>query len=90
MRKEAALRARGAPCPVYRHLGLYGFRTETLRRFCALPPGIYEELEGLEQLRLLENGIDIHTVPVSMDKAVLHSGIDSPDDLARAEEALNA
>jgi 3-deoxy-manno-octulosonate cytidylyltransferase (CMP-KDO synthetase) len=69
--------------PVYQHLGLYGFRIDVLEKFCSLPQSFYEKLEGLEQLRLLENGIRIKTVPLL--KSIIHSGIDSPEDLQRAE-----
>lgn len=72
--------------PVYQHIGVYGFRTDVLEKFCALPQGRYEQLEGLEQLRLLENGISIQTVQVEGNH--LQSGIDTPEDLVRAEEML--
>jgi 3-deoxy-manno-octulosonate cytidylyltransferase (CMP-KDO synthetase) len=68
--------------PVFQHIGLYGFRVSALEKFCALPQSRYEQLEGLEQLRLLENNIAVYTVTV--DEPV-HSGIDSPEDLARAQ-----
>ncbi|NCC22935.1 MAG: 3-deoxy-manno-octulosonate cytidylyltransferase [Alphaproteobacteria bacterium] len=88
IRKEKSMRESGAPCPVWRHLGLYGFRIDVLERFCSLPPGVYEELEGLEQLRLIENDIRVQAVPVAIDGGIVHSGIDSPEDIARAENAL--
>lgn len=72
--------------PVFQHIGLYAYRYETLERFVALPPSPYEVMEGLEQLRLLENGMALHTVLVEGDH--LQSGIDTPDDLARAEAHL--
>lgn len=75
--------------PVYQHIGLYGFRIDALERFCALPASPYEELEGLEQLRLLENGIPVHTVCVKIEGG-LQSGIDSPEDLERAESFLKS
>ena len=68
--------------PVFQHIGLYGFRVSALEKFCALPQSRYEQLEGLEQLRLLENNIAVYTVTV--DESV-HSGIDSPEDLERAQ-----
>ena len=72
--------------PIHQHIGLYGFRTDVLETFCALPQGHYEQLEGLEQLRLLENGITIQTITVEGDH--LQSGIDTPEDLKRAEKFL--
>lgn len=74
--------------PVQQHIGLYGFRTDVLEQFVALPEGHYERLEGLEQLRLLENNIPVQTVTVAVDLGMAQSGIDSPEDLARAEILL--
>ncbi len=74
--------------PVYQHMGLYGFRVDVLKRFCALPQSKYERLEGLEQLRMLENGIEITAVEVEIESGVIQSGIDTPEDLARAEALL--
>ena len=74
--------------PVYQHMGVYGFRMDVLESFCALPQGYYEQLEGLEQLRMLENGIEISTVEVEIESGAIQSGIDSPEDLKRAEKLL--
>lgn len=74
--------------PVQQHIGLYGFRTEVLKRFVSLPEGRYEKLEGLEQLRLLENDIRVQTVLVDVDLGMAQAGIDSPEDVQRAEELL--
>lgn len=74
--------------PVQQHIGLYGFRADILERFVTLPEGRYEKLEGLEQLRLLENGIKIQTVTVDVDLGMAQAGIDSPEDVQRAEEML--
>lgn len=87
IRKEESLRAASDTSPVHQHIGLYGFRVDILERFCALPMGVYETLEGLEQLRLLENGISITAVPVDIDKGDIQSGVDTPEDLARANAA---
>lgn len=78
----------GKLSPVLQHIGLYGFKTSTLEAFCALPQGTYEKLEGLEQLRLLENGIPIQTVHVEIESGLIQTGIDSPEDVKRAEELL--
>lgn len=74
--------------PVYQHLGLYGFKMATLQQFVSLPQSPYEQLEGLEQLRLLENNIPVHTVVLDVDAGLAQAGIDSPEDLARAEKLL--
>lgn len=88
IRGEDKMRDEGARCPVLQHMGLYGFRPDVLRRFCALPPSHYETLEGLEQLRLLEAGIPIHTVTVPTGAQSLQGGIDTIEDLRRAENTI--
>lgn len=74
--------------PVHQHIGLYGYRVDVLRKFVALPQGHYEQLEGLEQLRLLENGISIQTVKLNVAAGLTQAGIDSPEDIDRAEKIL--
>jgi len=76
--------------PVYQHIGLYGYRFDVLKKFVTLPEGHYEKLEGLEQLRLLENGISIQTVTLEVDAGLAQAGIDSPEDVARAEKLLKS
>lgn len=85
MRKEDALRVELDVSPVHQHIGLYGYRSDVLERFCRLPEGTYEALEGLEQLRMLENGIHIQTVEIDIEQGAIQSGIDSPEDIERAE-----
>lgn len=69
----------------YKHIGIYGFRTEVLRAVTALPQSSLEVAESLEQLRWLENGYKIG-VGISEVETI---GIDTPEDLARAEEFLS-
>lgn len=88
IRKEEALRDENDLSPVHQHMGLYGFRTDVLEKFCALPQGAYEQLEGLEQLRMLENEISVQTVLIDIDQGRMQSGIDTPEDLARAEKKV--
>lgn len=76
--------------PVHQHLGLYAYRRDILEKFVTLPQGHYEQIEGLEQLRLLENGITIQTVTVSVDAGLAQAGIDSPEDVTRAEALLRS
>ena len=87
IRKEEALRAKDALSPVCRHIGLYAFRREALEQFVSWPESQFEKLEGLEQLRLLENGLSIECVRVEPPK-VATPGIDTPDDLALAERLI--
>ncbi|MCB1591193.1 MAG: 3-deoxy-manno-octulosonate cytidylyltransferase [Alphaproteobacteria bacterium] len=88
IRNEEALRKESTLSPVRQHLGLYGFRTDALEKFCALAQGVYEKLEGLEQLRMLENGMPVQVVEVSLPEGTLHAGIDTPEDLKRAEKFI--
>ena len=68
--------------PHYEHIGLYAYRREALERFVALPRGVLEERERLEQLRALENGM---TISVSLiAPARLGVQVDTPADLERA------
>ena len=89
IRKEPNMRDESEYSPVFQHMGLYGYRTDILEQFCALPQSHYEQLEGLEQLRLLENGITISCVKIDLEEGQMQSGIDTPEDLARAENLLN-
>ncbi len=68
----------------YKHIGMYAFRREALREVTSLPPSSLEKAESLEQLRWLENGYKIG-VGISDVETV---GIDTPEDLERAEEFL--
>ena len=70
-----------------RHVGLYGFKRAALERFTQLPQSPYEKLEGLEQLRALENGLHIAIVRVAAPQ-VSSPGIDTIEDLLRAETAI--
>lgn len=87
IRKEQDMRGEEFS-PVFQHIGLYGFRFDILKKFVALPEGRYEKLEGLEQLRLLENGIAVQTVTLKVDAGMAQAGIDSPEDVERAEKLL--
>jgi len=66
----------------YGHVGVYAFRKESLFKFIELPPAKLENIEKLEQLRLLENGIKIKMIETNYSGI----GIDTPEDLAQAEK----
>lgn len=70
--------------PYLKHLGIYAYRREVLREVTTLPQSPLEMAESLEQLRWLENGYRIR-VGLTDEETV---GIDTPDDLRRAEEFL--
>lgn len=73
--------------PFYRHIGLYAYRYRTLERYLALPPGELELLEGLEQLRALENGIPVKIVVVDY-RGRTHGSVDSPEDIELIESII--
>ena len=71
--------------PCYKHLGLYAYRADLLEKFPTLPPGRYEQIEKLEQLRVLENGYDI-MVGLTEDPSI---GVDTPEDAQRFAALLS-
>lgn len=75
-----------AAFPFLKHLGIYGYRRETLLRLVAFPQSPLEMAEKLEQLRALENGIQIAVVKVDYDSV----GVDVPEDVVRVEKILRA
>ena len=70
--------------PYYLHVGVYGFRKEMLLNFTKWPAANLEQVEKLEQLRYLENGIPIRMALVDFKSVA----IDTPEDLERAEGLL--
>jgi 3-deoxy-manno-octulosonate cytidylyltransferase (CMP-KDO synthetase) len=73
--------------PIYRHIGLYGYRYDALEKYVSLPPSPLELAEGLEQLRALENGMPIQVVPVDYNGRT-HWAVDSPEDAKMAEKLI--
>lgn len=73
-----------AAFPFLKHLGIYGYRRETLLRLVQCPVSPLEKAEQLEQLRALENGIDIAVVRVDYESV----GVDTPEDAARVATLL--
>jgi 3-deoxy-manno-octulosonate cytidylyltransferase (CMP-KDO synthetase) len=88
IRKEKHLRNKSDKSPVFRHIGLYGYSLKMLEKYVNLPESKFEKLEGLEQLRLLENGYTIRCVPVDFKGRANMSGVDSPEDIIRAEKLI--
>ena len=74
-----------AAFPFLKHLGIYGYRRETLLRLVKFPVSPLENAEKLEQLRALENGIPIAVVKVEYDSV----GVDTPEDVAKVESILS-
>jgi len=76
-----------AGTPTWQHIGLYGYRAETLRRLVALEPSPLEQAESLEQLRALENGIPIRIVEVDYRGRSAWS-VDAPSDVPEVEAII--
>lgn len=72
----------GAGAAYRKHLGFYAYRKRALETFATLAPSSLELAERLEQLRFLENGIDIHVATSPSDTW----SVDTAEDLARVEE----
>ncbi|HTR43464.1 MAG TPA: 3-deoxy-manno-octulosonate cytidylyltransferase [Pseudomonadales bacterium] len=86
--REAASSSPGEQLAAFaflKHLGIYGYRRETLLRLVKFPVSSLENAEKLEQLRALENGIEIAVVQVNYDSV----GVDAPEDVARVEKLLS-
>ncbi|MCX7723026.1 MAG: 3-deoxy-manno-octulosonate cytidylyltransferase [Verrucomicrobiae bacterium] len=75
-----------AAFPFLKHLGIYGYRRGVLLRLVRYPVSALEAAEKLEQLRALENGIEIAVVQVEYESV----GVDVPEDVARVEAMLAA
>lgn len=71
---------------VWKHLGIYGYRPDTLLRLAALAPTDLERAESLEQLRALEHGIRIRVLPARQTSW----GVDTAEDAERVESILAA
>jgi 3-deoxy-manno-octulosonate cytidylyltransferase (CMP-KDO synthetase) len=87
MRNETGLRQADELSPVLQHVGLYGYSRAALDRISQLNLSRYEALEGLEQLRFLENGLSVFAVPVA-PSPLPSAGIDTPEDAERATRVL--
>jgi len=79
-------RDRSGNIQYFKHLGLYAYRKAALQRFCSLPESKLEASERLEQLRLLENGIDIYVEETPFGSVE----VDTEEDLRRVEELLRS
>jgi 3-deoxy-manno-octulosonate cytidylyltransferase (CMP-KDO synthetase) len=78
-------RDRSGAVRYYKHLGFYAYRKAALDRFVAWPESALERAERLEQLRFLENGIDIHVAETPHNTI----GVDTEEDLRAVEEILH-
>lgn len=78
------LRTGGEDMNVYHHWGIYAYRRDVLERFVKLPASQLENCEKLEQLRALENDINIKILITELESV----GVDTPEDLVQAEAKL--
>ncbi|MDE0178578.1 MAG: 3-deoxy-manno-octulosonate cytidylyltransferase [Gammaproteobacteria bacterium] len=68
-----------------RHIGIYAYSAGALRAFVSYPPSRLEELEALEQLRLMDHG---HAIAVAEAEAPVPGGVDTPADADRVRDVL--
>lgn len=73
--------------PVYHHVGVYAYRPSALASYVSWEEGPLEKLEGLEQLRFLENGVPVRCVEVDARGQVFWE-LNNPADIERIEEVL--
>ena len=73
--------------PVFHHVGVYAYRPEALRAYADLPQGRLEQLEGLEQLRFLENGLDVLCVEVDARGRKFWE-LNNPQDVPKLEQMM--
>lgn len=76
--------AKISPNEAFKHVGIYGFRSQILDVLKGLPAGILENIEKLEQLKWLESGYDIGLVETSFENI----GVDTAEDIATVENFL--
>ncbi len=70
----------------YKHVGIYAYTADALKKISTLSPSLLERAEGLEQLRFLENGMNIQVHETAHESL----GIDIPEDLARAMDRISS
>lgn len=94
IRKEDVLRQTNSMSPIYRHIGLYGYRREMLNNLSYLEQSEYESenLEDLEQLRFILNGYTVRIAKVAYngyEEIASVGGVDSKEDIPRVEALLD-
>jgi len=70
----------------YKHVGIYAYTVDALKQISTLSPSLLEQTEGLEQLRFLENGMNIQVHETEHESL----GIDIPEDLSRAMDRISS
>ena len=72
------------PAPAFRHVGIYGYRNAVLQKWVRMKPTRLERMEKLEQLRALENGLEIKVFLTDYEAI----GVDVPSDMKKVERIL--
>lgn len=88
LRAEDKSRAKTDISPVFRHVGLYGYSPAGLEKYSRLPKSLWEDCEGLEQLRALDHGLYMRCIVYDYQGWPSSSGVDSPEDITRAEALI--
>ena len=88
IRNEATLRNTETKSPVNCHIGVYGYTYKALKQFVSYSESHYEKIEGLEQLRMLENGMHIKAVAVDYQGLPAMTGVDTKEDALKAEKLI--
>lgn len=68
----------------YKHIGVYGYTKNFLKKFVELPHGAFEDAENLEQLRVIENGYKIRVIETMYDSI----GVDLPEHIVQVEAEM--
>lgn len=83
-RSSVPFNREGGESTWFQHIGLYSYKVKSLERFVKLNAGQYEDIEKLEQLRALENGMTIGAQ--ELDVEII--GVDAPEDIGKIEKVL--
>jgi 3-deoxy-manno-octulosonate cytidylyltransferase (CMP-KDO synthetase) len=83
--KKSVMKIPVSELTIFKHIGIYAYRADALKRFSELPASRLEEIEKLEQLRALENRISIKVKETIYDTV----GVDTPADLEKVKKCLN-
>jgi 3-deoxy-manno-octulosonate cytidylyltransferase (CMP-KDO synthetase) len=88
IRNEEKVRKILDKSPVRRHIGLYSYTYDALKKYFEVEASPYELPEGLEQMRFLHNRIPVKMIDVDYRNRKSMSGVDSPEDIERAEKII--
>ena len=78
------VRNKSSDTKIYKHIGIYAYKRDFLLKFASLPLGYLEQIESLEQLRVLENGYKIKVIEVDYSAV----GVDTLEDLEKVRKII--